>query len=109
MSKIHAERWKEFHKANPAVWELFNHFTEEVIAAGHKRYSADAIMHRVRWETSVRTTSAPIAGRILKINDHHVAYYARLWLYKNGKTHPNFFTLRNVAKAKASAAAGSLI
>ena len=50
---IHA-KFVAFHTANPDVYEQFKKFSKEVKSAGHKRYSADAIMHRIRWECDVR-------------------------------------------------------
>lgn len=76
-----AEAFCEFHHRNPMVYKLFEDFTFRVIKAGYRRYSADAVMHRVRWETSIETT-----GDSFKINDHHVAYYGRYFMM----LHPQF-------------------
>lgn len=80
--------WQRFHDANPRVWELFVRFAFEAIAAGHKRYSSDAILHRIRWHTSVETK-----GGDFKLNDHHTAYYARLFLERY-QQYPDFFETR---------------
>lgn len=71
----HELDFESFHSMNPKVYELFKRFTFEAIAKKHRHYSADAIMHRVRWETSVQT-----AGGDFKINNNHVAFYARLFM-----------------------------
>ncbi len=86
-----AEAFEDFHLKNPRVFELFRHFANQAYAAGHKHYSADAIMHRVRWETSIETT-----GRAFKINNNHVAYYARR-LMETSPMHKGFFRTRRVA------------
>ena len=86
-----------FHRANPEVYRLFTRFAAEAMAAGHKRMSADAIMHRVRWETDVVTRGAGgMNGKGLKINNNHIAYYARLYASESGNN--DFFTFREIKK-----------
>lgn len=68
----------KFHNENPRVYQLFERFTLEAISRGHGHYSADAIMHRVRWETSISTTDPEF-----KINNNHVAFYARMFMDNN--------------------------
>ena len=71
----HEERFGLFHKNNPRVYELFKQFTFEVINKGFRKWSADAVMHRVRWEASVITDDPQF-----KINNNYVAFYARLFM-----------------------------
>jgi hypothetical protein len=87
------DRFWEFHEANPKVYELFDRFTKQVIRRGHKNFSSDAILHRIRWETNVATN-----GDKFKINDHFSAYYARLWL-ENNPDHDGFFRTRELREA----------
>jgi len=87
------QRFQQFHADNPQVYELFDRFTREVIRRGYKRFSSDAILHRIRWETSVVTTD-----RQFKINDHYTAYYARLWM-QNNPQYDGFFSLRSIKEA----------
>jgi len=49
---IHA-RFVKFHTLNPHIYQLFRRFAHEVQQSGHTRYSADAIMHRIRWEHDI--------------------------------------------------------
>jgi len=86
-----AEAFEAFHYQNPTVWNLFHRFAMEAIGAGHRHYSADAIMHRVRWETSIETS-----GHLFKINNNHVAYYARR-LMATSPMFKGFFRTRRVA------------
>ena len=51
-------RWWKWHLSNPKVYELFKKFTLEAIRAGHKRYSAHAIVQRIRWHTDIETRKA---------------------------------------------------
>lgn len=86
-------QFEKFHENNPAIYEMFWRFAHEVIDRGYKKYSADAIMHRVRWETNIVTDSNQF-----KINNNHVAFYARLFM-KDNPAHAAFFETRtqNVA------------
>lgn len=86
--------FEEFHAANPRVFELFEKFAFEVIGAGHRHYSADAILHRIRWHVAVETKS----GDGFKINDHHSAYYARLFEARHPER-SGFFRTRRVREA----------
>lgn len=82
--------FEEFHRAKPGVYRLFDRFTREVIVAGFRRYSADAIMHRVRWHTHIETGDVEF-----KLNNNYVAYYARLWMRDNPR-YAGFFETRRV-------------
>ena len=82
-------RFWEFHDANPAVYEFFQKFACEVLAAGRRRYSADAIFHRIRWHVNIETRSRDD----LKLNDHYTAFYARLFA-RDFPQHAGFFATR---------------
>lgn len=85
------QAFQRFHAANPEVYDLFDKFAQEVRQAGHKRYSADAVFHRIRWYTDVETKDeAPF-----KLNNNYTPYYARLW-QKNNPNPPGFFRTRRV-------------
>lgn len=90
---MHQEKWWNFHEENPAVWDLFQAFTFEAINAGHKHYSAMAIIQRIRWHTGVETK-----GSRFKINNNHVAYYARMF-HVAYPEHDGFFRLRSAGDA----------
>lgn len=81
--------FRAFHEANPRVYELFRQFAEQIIERGHRRYSADAVLHRIRWHTSIETQS----DDGLKINDHYSAFYARLYM-RDHPEHNTLFALR---------------
>lgn len=86
-----------FHENNPQVYELFKHFAREA-AARLPRFSADAILHRIRWWVAVETHDP--AG--WKINDHWSAFYARL-LIKDDPGFAGFFELRRSAADRRAA------
>lgn len=79
-----------FDARHPEVWITFVAVCAEYRAAGHRRWSADAAMHHVRWGLNARIPNAL------------VAYYARKYL----AVHPDakgFFTL---CASMADAASG---
>lgn len=41
----------DYHRRNPEVWRRFERFALEISRAGFASYSADAVMHRVRFAT----------------------------------------------------------
>lgn len=88
-----AEFWR-FHAENPMIYWLFDRFAHQVIARNRTRFSSDAILHRIRWETNIETTGA----EPFKINDHCSAYYARLWM-RNNPTKPMIFSTRGLTAA----------
>ncbi len=67
------ERFRAFDRKHPEVGVLFQRFAEELLAHGHKRYSADSIIHRIRWECSVN----PKREGGFKIDNRIVTHYAR--------------------------------
>ena len=86
----HLDSFLRFHKANPEVYRLFCAFTKQLIGAGRRSYSADAVLHRIRWHTAVETKGEP-----LKINDHYSSLYARLFMMHHGE-YSGFFELRRL-------------
>jgi hypothetical protein len=92
-----AERFAVFDRENPAVYGLFKRFALEALQAGHRHYSADAILHRIRWWTSVETR-----GDAYKINNNHAAWYARK-LAADDKRFKEFFRNRASVADKVAA------
>jgi hypothetical protein len=85
-------RFAAFDKANPHIGQMFDAITIGLIERRCKRYSADAILHQVRWETMFRVTHTWGSG-VFKINDHWSACYARRFLDQYPQ-HEGFFELR---------------
>jgi len=85
------DAFERFDADNPKVWELFVRFTKQLIARGFKHYSADAVLHRVRWETAVETT-----GDAFKVNNNFVSGYARKF-EREYPEHAGFFRMRQSA------------
>jgi hypothetical protein len=80
-------RFKEFHAANPQIWELFERFALDVAARGMKTYGAAAITERVRWHVAIDARGADV-----KINNDFRAYYARMFNAKH--PHLDLFNTR---------------
>jgi hypothetical protein len=83
------EAFLTFHRANPEVWRLFEHFTLEAASRGHQHYSASAVCERIRWHTDVET----VGGEGVKINNNFRAYYARMFHRRHPEL-PGFFRNR---------------
>lgn len=87
--RAHQAAFEAWLRDNPRMWDLFVGFTQRVIAAGFRHYSADAICHRIRWHVDVEV----IDPGGWKINNNHVAYLARRF-EKFYPQHAGFFRLR---------------
>ena len=70
------------------VVALFDHFAHQLAGAGFRRYSARAILHRIRWHHHVDR-----GNREWKCNDHWTPAMARAWLAENPQ-YPGFFETR---------------
>ena len=79
-------KWREFHAANPHIYERFEEFAFQAINAGRERYAIKTILEMVRWHTEVTTNSTD--G--FKLCNNHTAYYAREFHRRNPK-HAGFF------------------
>ncbi len=82
-----------FHAKHPEVWKQFEKFALDRIERGYRRYSAKAIMERVRWESD-----AGAASPQLKVNDHYTAFYARRFA-AHYPQHEAFFETRKQKSA----------
>ena len=90
MTDKNKQLWWDWHKKNPHVYQLFERFTWQCIAAGRTHYSAMAILQRIRWHSEIETK-----GDDFKINNNHAPYYARLFAHQNPK-YKDFFRTRTV-------------
>ena len=88
------QRFNQYHKDNPQVYELFKKFTFMAIRRGHNRLSAWMIANRIRWETSIETFSVDE----YKISNDYIALYARMFM----SDHPEyngFFKIKEMKRA----------
>lgn len=87
------ERFAEFDRAHPDVYELFRRFAFELRDAGRKRYSAKALIERIRWHMATSSTEEEF-----KINNVFTSRYVRK-LVEQCPEFEGFFELRKL-KAK---------
>lgn len=85
------KQFRSFHKANPHVYRLFRKYARQARRAGHKRYSADALLHVIRWHLFVVTKADPAGA--YKINNNYSSRYARMMVKKN-PSFKGFFEMR---------------
>ena len=91
-----AQAFREFHAQHPGVYQRFCEQVQALRDAGHDHYSADGILHVIRFETSLNIHRD--GG--FKINNNYSALYARKWQ----ADHPaaaDFFSTR-VRKSKTA-------
>jgi hypothetical protein len=88
--------WHAFHVANPNVYSKFCALAQQIIDAGYTHYSADAILHRIRWHYHVEQ-----GDRQFVLNNNWTSRYARLWLSDHPE-YAGFFETR-VLKSKEAA------
>ena len=90
MSQPIKQKWWQFHKDNPHIYELFCKFTWEVINAGHENYSAKGVFARIRWHTDDETH-----GEKFKLSNNYTPYYARLVMHYH-KQYDGFFRTKEL-------------
>ena len=88
------ERFKQYHRDNPQVYDLFKKFTFMAIRRGHKRLSAWMIANRIRWETSIETYSV----EEYKISNDYIALYARKFM-QDHPSYDGFFKIKEMKRA----------
>jgi hypothetical protein len=81
--------FKKFCRNNPEVWDLYQHYTFEIIGAGFSNYSAD-VLGRIRWHSNLKTK-----GSSVKINSCYSAYYSRLFMMEYPQ-YEGFFRTRKL-------------
>ena len=82
--------YRRFKKENPIVYKKFKKYAKQLFRNGRRRYSADAIVHFIRYEQDFTTR-----GDRFKINNNHVAYLARD-LVREDKRFKGFFEKRHL-------------
>ena len=82
--------FEQFDQDNPRIYELLCKFIDQAIARGFRRLGMQMLYERVRWEVMIETTDTEF-----KLNNNHVAYYARKWLREHPQ-YPDFFATRRV-------------
>ena len=86
-------RFKAYHLENPNVFKSFLAASQEMRRAGRRKYSAWAIVNKIRWDFDISTKD-----KVFKINNESIALYARLVIYH----HPEFCDFFEMRKMKPS-------
>lgn len=89
-----AERFREFHAANPHVYDTLVALTREYVRrTGRHTVGIAAVFERARWEMALQTTETP------KLNNSYRAYYARLIMAREEDLREVFATRTSLADA----------
>ena len=91
------ERFIEYHKANPAVYDEFRKFAFHLRDAGRSHFGAKAIIERIRYETAIRGNDD------FKINNSFASCYARLMIFDCPGFDGFFETRRTSGSVEAAA------
>lgn len=83
------DRFLAFHRANPRIYQIFEKKALELIAAGHRQYSARRIIEAVRWDHDISTAEIDF-----KINNNWIPFYSRLFAEAYPE-YENFFQRRS--------------
>jgi hypothetical protein len=78
-----------YDRANPMVYRRFCEIAQSIITKGLKHYSADAILHVIRYESTVK--KEPM--ELFKINNNYSSRYARKFMSDHPQ-HKKFFETR---------------
>jgi len=89
------DKFNKYHAANPDVYALFVKYAREVQTVGFTRYSAWAIMNRIRWHHDVNT---PMKGEF-KISNDYIAWYARKAISDYPEQFIGFFKTKKLSRA----------
>lgn len=91
---IHDDRgfW-DYHRDNPEIYERFKATMYELLNIGHRRLSADGVLHFVRISAMKRGLHEQY-----KINNNYSAGYARLFI----KDHPQYDDAIQLRQLKAA-------
>jgi hypothetical protein len=71
------------------VWKEFIKWSRESKKSGRKRYSASAIVHRMRWDTEVTSRNR------FKMSDSVTPYLSRLLMAEYPEEFAGYFTTHN--------------
>ncbi len=91
--------FERFHADHPEVYAEFLRLALMLLGRGHKWYSADGILHVVRFHTAVN----PNHDAGFKINNNFSSRYARL-LAQNDERFADFFEFRRLRSVGSEAA-----
>lgn len=74
------KRFAKYHAAHPRVWELFKIYSDKAYVSGKRKFSAWAIINRVRWDHEIESTSGRIWEGDFKVPNEFIALYSRMMM-----------------------------
>ena len=80
-------KFERYHAENPEIWEEFKKLCFDLIRAGRRHYSADGILHAIRFNTAIR------GSEMRKIDNNYSSMYSRMFT-ANFPQHKDFFEQR---------------
>lgn len=83
------EAFSQYHAAHPEVYASFCAIALGLIRRGHQHYSADAILHVIRYKVAIKKDVLSLC----KINNNFTSRYARKFMRDYPK-HEGFFETR---------------
>lgn len=90
-------KFLDYHQRNPEVYQWLVQFSHDMKNAGYKSYGMKSIIERVRWHIDLNRPNNDHEGdKMLKINNNHAPFYARL-IMDNEPDLKGFFEIREQA------------
>lgn len=96
-SKSLQEKYDDWIIENMHVYELFEKFALQAIAAGKKKISHWLIVNRLRWEVEIETKGLTEDERQYKISNDYIAFLARDFI-KDHPEHAEIFNLKQMKR-----------
>ncbi len=88
-----AQRFEQFHQANPAVYAALVRLAREWVRnTGRRKIGVSALFERLRWEIALSTTDPDF-----KVNNDYRAFYARRIMAQEPDLADVFETRRSAA------------
>ena len=95
-------KFREFHEANPWIYDRLKEMCTQLRSKGFRHYSTRTVIHALRFEWDVKTGGEEVRvdgdsePRVVKLNNNHSPYYARMLIEEN-RDFWDFFELRRAA------------
>jgi hypothetical protein len=89
------ERFEEFHRLNPWVYQALVALAKEMAGEGHRKIGIRMLYEVVRWKYLTSTTDP---SSEFKLNDHYHSRYVRLIVERNPEL-SEFFETRKLRAA----------
>ncbi|OYW60917.1 MAG: hypothetical protein B7Z40_19345 [Bosea sp. 12-68-7] len=84
-------QFPRYDAEHPDIWTLFEKYTLDMIAAGHKQVGHGLIFGRIRYDAALKKQQ----GSTFKLNQNYGAYYARKFM-KLYPQHEDLFSTRTI-------------